>query len=103
MDNMVGPGIAQSEYGGALFLYPPRPIENIWTDESLDFADTLEERLLAAALTHSRQRHVALVSPRPPGLVVRRMAARLGRKILHLPLARFSGQLIERLRFFHIL
>ena len=33
----------------------------------------------------------------------RRMAARLGRKIVHLPLQRFSGQLVERLRTFHVL
>ena len=50
MKNLVGPGIAQAEYGGALFLFPPRPIPDIWTDPRLDFADTLEERLLAGAL-----------------------------------------------------
>ena len=66
MANLVGPGIAQAEYGGALFLFPPRPIPDIWTDPRLDFADTLEERLLAAAFLHSRERHVAVVSPRPP-------------------------------------
>ena len=32
MANLIGPGIAQAEYGGALFLYPPRPIPNVWTD-----------------------------------------------------------------------
>ena len=63
MKNLVGPGIAQAEYGGALFLFPPRPIPDIWTDPRLDFADTLEERLLAAAFLHSRERHVAVVSP----------------------------------------
>ncbi len=103
MQNLVGPGIAQAEYGGALFLFPPRAIPNIWTDERLDFADTLEERLLAGALFHSRERHVALVSPKAPPASWRRLAARFGRKIIHLPLKRFSGQLIERLRCFHIL
>jgi hypothetical protein len=101
--NLIGPGIAQAEYGGALFIYPPRPILDVWTDPALDFADTLEERLLAAGLMHSQQRHVAFVSPRPPGPSARRIAKRMGRKILHLPLGRFSGQLIERLRTFHVL
>ena len=50
MKNLVGPGIAQAEYGGALFLFPPRPIPDVWTDPRLDFADTLEERLLAAGV-----------------------------------------------------
>jgi hypothetical protein len=31
------------------------------------------------------------------------MAKRFGRKIVHLPLKRFSGQLVERLRQFHVL
>ena len=29
MTNLIGPGIAQADYGGALFLYPPRPIPDI--------------------------------------------------------------------------
>ena len=103
MKNLVGPGIAQAEYGGALFLYPPRAIPEIWTDPRLQFADTLEERLLAAAFLHSVDRHVAVVSPGPPGSAWRRLARKYGRKIVHLPLKRFSGQLLERLRIFHVL
>jgi len=103
MQNLIGPGIAQAEYGGALFLFPPRPIPNIWDDPRLDTADTLEERLLAAALLHSREPHIAVVSPKPPPASWRRLARRYGRKIVHLPLKRFSGQTIERMRQFHIL
>lgn len=101
--NMVGPGIAQAEYGGALFLFPPRPIADIWTDHRLDFTETLEERLLAGAFLHSNERHVAVVSPGAPRASWRRLARRFGRKIVHLPLKRFGGQLIERLRIFHVL
>ena len=103
MTNLVGPGIAQADYGGALFLFPARSIPDVWTDPRLGFADTLEERLLAAAFLHSRERHVAIVSPRPPSASWRRLARRFGRKIVHLPLKRFGGQLIERLRRFHVL
>jgi hypothetical protein len=103
MKTLVGPGIAQAEYGGALFLFPPRSIPDIWINPALDLADTLEERLLAAALLHSREKHVAVVCPRVPPASWRRLARRSGRKLLHLPLQRFSGQLIERLRCFHIL
>lgn len=103
MDNFVGPGIAQSEYGGAFFLYPPRPIPDVWDDPRFDFADTLEERLLAGALFHSREKHVALVSPCPPPISWRRLAQRFGRKLIHIPLQRFSGQVIERIRQFHVL
>ncbi len=103
MKNLVGPGIAQAEYGGAMFLYPPRPIPDVWSDPRLEFAETLEERLLAGAFLHSRDRHVAVVSPRIPPASWRRLARRFGRKIVHVPLKRFSGQLLERLRVFHVL
>ena len=103
MKDLVGPGVAQAEYGGAMFLFPPRPIPEIWTDPRLDFTDTLEDRLLAAAFLHSKERHVAVVSPGPPRASWRRLSRRFGRKIVHLPLKRFGGQLIERLRIFHVL
>ena len=100
---MVGPGVAQAEYGGAMFLFPPRSIPDIWTDPRFDFADTLEERLLAGAFAHSKERHVAVVSARPPSATWRRLARKFGRKIVHLPLKRFNAPLVERLRRFHVL
>src|SRR5206468_1992941 len=78
LNNLIGPGIGQAEYGGAFFLFPPRIIEDIWTDDRLNFADTLEERLLAAACLHSQERHIALVSPRPPLAAWRKLARRFG-------------------------
>lgn len=103
MRNLIGPGIAQAQYGGAFFLFPPRPIPDIWTDPRLQFTPTLEERLLAGAFLHSKERHVAVVSPMLPPASWRRLARRFGKKIVHLPLKRFSGALVERLRTFHVL
>jgi hypothetical protein len=103
MKNLVGPGIAQAQYGGALFIFPPRPIPDIWVDNRFDFTDTLEERLLAAAFLHSTDRHVAVISPKIPPSAWRRLARRFGRKIVHVPLKRFGGQLLDRLRTFHVL
>jgi hypothetical protein len=103
MKNLIGPGIAQAEYGGAFFLFPPRPVYDIWQDPRLDFAETLEERLLAGAFLHSKERHVAVVSPGMPPASWRRLARRFGRKLVHLPLKRFGGQMLERLRTFHVL
>jgi hypothetical protein len=103
MKSLVGPGIAQAQYGGALFIFPPRSIPDVWIDNRFDFTDTLEERLLAAAFFHSNERHVAVVSPKIPPARWRRLARKFGRKIVHLPLKRFGGQLLERLRTFHVL
>ncbi|MCA9061923.1 MAG: hypothetical protein KDA96_02660 [Planctomycetaceae bacterium] len=101
--NLVGPGIALARYGGCMFLFPPRPIMDIWRDPRFDFADTLEERLLAAGLCYSREKHIALMSHKPPGAGWRRLAARFRKKIVHVPLSRFGTETVERLRMFHVL
>ena len=103
LENMIGPGIGQSSYGGAMFLFPPRMIPDIWEDPRFHFAQTLEERLLAGACFHSREMHVALVSPIPPKGAWRQIARRFNRKIIPIPLKRFSGQTIHQLRHFHVL
>jgi len=103
MESLIGPGIAQATYGGALFLFPPRMIPDIWEDPRLSKLPTLEERLLGGAVLHSREKHIAVVSPVPPKATWRRLAKRHGRKLVHLPLKRFGGQLLEQLRTFHVL
>jgi hypothetical protein len=100
---LAGPGIGLANYGGALFLFPPRPIPDIWTDRRLDFVDTLEERVLAAGCLHSQQRHVALLSYAAPGAGWRRLARRFGRKIVHVPLHHFSQETVQQLRLVHVL
>lgn len=101
--NLVGPGIGEACYGGALFLYPPRLIPDIWENPAFDFATSLEERLLAGACAHSQEPIVAVVSPVPLNSAWRKIAKRFGRKLLPIPLHRFSGQTIARLRRFHVL
>jgi hypothetical protein len=100
---MVGPGIGQAEYGGAVFLFPPRRLRDIWHDKQFDFADTLEERLLAAACRHAKEKHIAILSTAPPGLGWKQLARRYGKKLLHVPLNRFSQERIQQLRQFHVL
>ena len=100
---LVGPGIAQATYGGALFLFPPVHIPNIWTDKALDFTETLEERLLAAACCYSACPQIALVSSAPPGAGWRKLAQRYGKKWVHLPLSQFSAATIQQLRMVHVL
>ncbi len=102
-ENVIGPGVAQSTYGGAFFIFPPRFIDDVWRDPRFGYARTLEERLIAGACFHSRERVVALVSPGPPSASWRRIA-RLNRKhLVHIPLGRFSRETVERIRRFHVL
>jgi hypothetical protein len=100
---MVGPGIGLATYGGAMFLFPPRPIQEIWTNRQFDFVTTLEERLIAAGCYHSQEKHVALLSAAPPGIAWKRIAKKYGKKLLHVPLNRFSQATVQQLRLVHVL
>jgi hypothetical protein len=100
---VLGPGIALARYGGCMFLFPPRHIPDIFRDPRFDFADTLEERLLAAALYHSKENHIALLSHSPPGAGWRRLARKHKKKIVHIPMSRFGASTVEKLRMFHVL
>ncbi|MGI6456258.1 MAG: hypothetical protein ACOX5R_11660 [bacterium] len=102
-EKFVGPGIAQCFYGGCMFVFPPRYIPDIWEDIRFLRYRTLEERLLAGALYYSTQKHVALVSPKPPTAREKLLARRYKKKIIYIPLSRFSQQLLDRLRVFHVL
>ena len=100
---MLGPGVAVSTYGGAMFLFPPREIEDIWEEELLDFADTIEQRLVAAACLHSQSRHIALLSWSAPGIALKKIAKLFKKVLVHVPLSHFSDSVVQQLRTFHVL
>jgi hypothetical protein len=102
-NEVIGPGIAMATYGGAMFLYPPRPIRDVWTDRSLTFADTLEDRLIAASAKHSQAKQIALLSSIPPTVRWRQIAKRYGKSLVHVPLAQFSDAVVAQLRTVHVL
>ncbi len=102
-NELAGPGIGVANYGGAMFLFPPRPVPEVWADPRFNWADTLEERLLAAACHYSHERHIAILSESPPGAAWRRIARQHGRKLVHVPLGRFSQETVSRLRQVHVL
>lgn len=102
-EELVGPGIGLGVYGGAMFLFPPIMIPDIWTDSQLDFTETLEERLIAAACLHARGREIALLSSLPPGIGWRRLARRYKKQLVHVPLASFSDEQVQQLRMVHVL
>ncbi len=103
LEDMTGPGIARSAYGGCFMLFPPRHIPDIWEDFRFENVSGLEERLISAALFYSQERHVALVAPKPPTLKWRRLARQYKKNLVYIPLKRFSLQTIDRIRNFHVL
>ncbi len=100
---LLGPGVAVATYGGALFLYPPRSIPNVWTNPELDFVDTLEDRLVAAACLHSQSKQIAFLSPAAPGAAWRKIAKRFGKSLVHVPLSQFNDGMVQQLRTVHVL
>lgn len=99
----VGPGICLATYGGAMFLFPPVVIPDIWSDPRLNFTATLEERLLAAACLHSEQPRIALLSSQPPGPAWKQLASTYKKSWIHIPLAQFSDSTVQQLRMVHVL
>ena len=90
-------------YGGAMFLFPPRRILGVWTDRRLDFATTLEERLLGARLLCTVQNCATLrccadwlFQARPSWRRIAKLISR--KKLVHVPLGRFSQATIQQLR-----
>ena len=102
-EQFVGPGIAMATYGGAMFLYPPVSIPDIWQDPRIEFAQGLEERLVAASCLHARERQIALLSPVPPSAMFRKIARRFRKSLVHIPLSQFNDALVQQLRMVHVL
>ncbi|HLP43535.1 MAG TPA: hypothetical protein VK465_18685, partial [Fibrobacteria bacterium] len=104
MGKLIGPGIAEAEYGGLSLLFPPRPVRNVFDLPPEEFGFRgLAEQLVYGALLNSAEKNVAYVSDRKPSLRLRRMAARFRRRLIWVPLAAFSEETLRKLRKFHIL
>ncbi|MBD3322384.1 MAG: hypothetical protein GF350_14885 [Chitinivibrionales bacterium] len=102
-DDVIGPGIVRSRYGGLSLLFPPRVIPNAFEITADLPLKNLTERLAYGALLFSEEQAVAFVSPARPALRLRRIAARLKKHLVWIPLSSFSSETIRKLRRFHVL
>ncbi len=100
---MVGPGISKCQYGGFMLTYPPMRVFDIWKDRFFDIARNKPERLLLAALDYSLEKNVVYVAPDPPSGLCQSIAARLGKKIIYIPIGAFSKITLNKIRQFHVL
>ena len=101
--NIVGPGISRCEYGGFLLSYPPRRMNDVWQDGDYREALGKGELLLMAALDYSLEKDVIFAAARPPRSYLKQQAARLGKRIVYLPLGSLSPLALKKLRVFHVL
>ncbi|MEW5803255.1 MAG: hypothetical protein AB1847_14250 [bacterium] len=102
-NDLIGPGIARCFYGGALFLYPPQLIEDIWTDSRFNDAASDIERLIMAGLFYSDDRYVAVVARHKPSSFIYEYARLQQKRLIFLPLSSFSHTTLQKLRYFHVL
>jgi len=101
--NIVGPGISRCEYGGFMLCYPSRRMSDVWQDSDYSGALGKGEVLLMAALDYSLEKDVVYAAARPPRSYLKQLAARLGKRIIYLPLGSLSPVALKKLRVFHIL
>ncbi|MBW2352813.1 MAG: hypothetical protein JRF51_06240 [Deltaproteobacteria bacterium] len=100
---MDGPGISRCQYGGFMLTYPPLRVYDIWRDPFFRFARNKPEKLLMAALDYSLEKNVVYVAATPPSGWCQSMAARLGKRIIYLPIGSFSPVTLKKIRQFHVL
>ena len=102
-EQVVGPGIVRAEYGGFLMSYPPGRLFDVWHDTDYLYAETKAETLLLAALDYALERFVVYVAAKPPRSIFRSFAARLGRKIIYIPIGQLSPISLKKIRAVHVL
>jgi len=102
-ENICGPGICRCEYGGLLLSSPPRRMHDVWSDQTYRGLGSKGEVLLTAALDYAREPHVVYVAARPPRSMIKRLAARMGKRIVYLPLGSLSPGTLKRIRVMHLL
>ena len=100
---MDGPGISRCRYGGFMLTYPPMRVYDIWKDPFFDNARSKPERLLMAAIDYSLEKHVVYVAADPPSGWCISMAAKVGKKIIYLPIGTFSPVTLKKMKEFHVL
>ena len=101
---LVGPGIALATYGGAMFLFPPVHIPDIWRDPRTRLHRNARRAAAGGGVPvfHVPAHRAGQSACRraPAGESWR---AKYRKKWVHLPLGQFSEQTIQQLRMVHVL
>lgn len=102
-ENVVGPRICRTEFGGILSIYPAWGVPDIWRFEMGPEFKHASDALLAAGILFSPERYIAYVAARPPRPLLKQLAINYQKYIIYLPLHTFSRQQLRKVRRFHIL
>ncbi len=102
-ENVVGPRICRTEFGGILSIYPSMGIPDIWSLGPSGEIKTCAEALLAAGILFSPDHYIAYVAKKPPRPSIKQLAELYHKHIIFLPLHGFSAAHLKQVRHFHIL
>lgn len=102
-DNVIGPGISRCEYGGFMMSYPPRRMQDVWSDSDYGVCRSKSEILLVAAIDYSLKPVIVYVASKPPRSQIKSFAKRFGKKVIYIPIGQLSPVTLNKLRVFHVL
>ena len=102
-EQVVGPRISRTEFGGLLSIFPAAQIPDIWMFPIGGAIESCSDALGLAAVLFSPARYLAWVAATPPRALIRRLAERHHKHIIYLPLHTFSRRHLRRVRRFHVL
>lgn len=105
LKTLVGPGIAECEYGGFTLLYPPQQTPDIATYIEMKRLDRLplNHQLTLYAMNFSEERVIAYIADKRPSQFLLKRAKELHKNLLWIPMKSFSSDTLRKLRKFHML
>lgn len=102
-DDVVGPRICRTEFGGILSIFPATRIPDVWSYPGAAQLEKCSDVLLAGAVLFSEDRFIAYVASKPPSSLMREIASRFKKHIIYLPIQGFSAHQLKKVRRFHLL
>lgn len=100
---LVGPGISRLEHGGFMMSYPPLRVYDIWRDPGFDFISTKHEKLLVAGIVYSEKTGIVYAARKTPEKRWKKLAQRMGKRIIYIPLGSLNPTHVRKMRSFHML
>jgi hypothetical protein len=103
-DNLIGPGIAKSEFGGFAVIPLPSAIENPWGNPFiLHYAQNATECLILAGALSTNHKSILFISNHPPSQHISKILKQSRKNIIYAKLDEFPQDDIRLVRTFHIL
>ena len=103
-DNLIGPGIAKSEFGGFAVIPLPSAIENPWGNPFImHYAQNATECLILAGALSTNHKSILFISNHPPSQHISKILKQSRKSIIFAKLDEFPQDDIRLVRTFHIL